>query len=308
MMAPIERLARYHEVGWCPPVLLFVGDTGVGRRKAAYNFIKGARCKEEPGAPPGSFCNECIPCQRVNNNEDPLTTVLPESDFLSVSKVRALTSAQVMVPKGSARFVVVENLANASVASWNALLKALEQPAPRTHYILLSSSRGALTTISSRGTILYFPALEEADLFKLIEADPLSSEVWKKLSTVERSFLLRAVEGSWGKLHLLLINDQALKCLLAIVHNFTVKVFKTEYFKLIKEYSKHEKGGVLPLTCVFRVLFEAVLWDKPLTYAKRLKRILPMDALEKLYKLIGNVRYMPYQSDRLWEYLYLVSH
>ena len=309
MIAPVERLARYHKVGWYPPVLIFVGDTGVGRRKAAYDFIKGVRCDVTAK---GVFCAEdnkkCVVCQRIDGRQDPLLTVVPEGTFLKVSSVRALTAAQVMVPKDSARFIVIEDLSNASSASWNALLKALEQPPARTHYILLTASRGTLTTIASRGTIFYFPALLDADIEKLIAADPLSSEVWKKLSAVDKPFLLRAVEGSWGKLHSLLINDQALKCLLKLVHNFTVRPFKTEYFKLVKEYHAYEKAGSLSLTTVFRTLFEAVLWDKPLTYAKRLKRMMTIEQLKKYHKLIDNTRLMPYQTDRLWEYLYLCSH
>jgi hypothetical protein len=202
---------------------------------------------------------------------------------------------------------VIEDLDNASTAAWNGLLKMLEQPPERTHFIVLASGKGTPTTIQSRGVVLYFGSVEEAILLRNIEAEARTKLVWGKLSQFDHELLLAVSEGSWGRLRGILTNDVALKLLLAMVHNFTVAKTKTEFFRQIREYSEMEKDGVVPLESVFRVLLEAVQENKPLVYAKRMSRNLKNLDVPANLKLLSTVSKMWYQRDRVYEYLYLTT-
>ena len=278
----IVRLRRYLETR-VPPVLIFTGEPGSGRKELAYEFVKWANCKPQ------------------------YLEVYKAAELMSVDKARSLASTRKLVPEGEVRFVVMEDLDNSSTSAWNALLKMLEQPPARTHFILLASGRGVPTTIQSRGVVFYFGTVEDSVLLENIEKEARTKLVWSKLSPFDRELLLAVSEGAWGRLRGILTNDGALKMLLAMVHNFTVAKVKTEFFKQIRDYTELEKDGVLPLESVFRVLLEAVKDNKPLVYAKRITRNLKGLNVDESLKMLGRVQRMWYQRDRIYEYLYMTT-
>ena len=114
-------------------------------------------------------------------------------------------------------------------------------------------------------------------------------------------------EGAWGRLRTILASDAGLRTLLGIAHNFTVAKLKTEFFRQVREYSVLEKAGAVPLESVFRVLLESANEESGLVYAKRMKRNLPKLDINVGLKLVGEAARMPYQRDRVWEYLYLTT-
>ena len=273
------RLQRYLETGRIPPVLIFIGEDGAGRKGVAYQFADKAR-------------GDC-PVEVVQGDV-----------FFSVDAARTLVTP-LKVAAGSRRFIIVEDLDNASTNALNALLKALEQPPPRTHFILIASGRGVITTIKSRGVLFYFKSADSAYLLKKVDAEPLCKLVWGKLGGIDREFLLAVSEGSWGRLHSLLSNDSALKLLLGLVHNFTVPQIKTETFKQIKGYTQAEKESpVPPLASIFRLLLE----QDDLVYSKRLTRNLKKLDRSVALGIVEEAGKISAWRERCWEFLYLSTH
>lgn len=298
----VNRLRRYLKYNKVPSVLIFIGESGSGRKELAYKFVKWANCKQ------GESCaSECVVCQAIDARTYPYLDVFKGSDFLSVEKARDIVGTRKFVPEGVRRFVVVEDLDNASTSAWNALLKMLEQPPDRTHFILVASGKGVPTTIESRGVVFYFGSVDDPVLLDNLQKDPLAKLIWGKMGQIDRDFLLAVAEGSWGRLRGLLSNDAALKLLLAIVHNFTVAKTKTEFFKQVRDYVSLEKGEVVPLESMFRVLLEAARDEKPLVYSRRAVRNLPKLDVPASLSLLGTVSRAYHQRDRVFELMYLTS-
>lgn len=270
------RLQRYLESDLIPPVLIFIGEDGAGRKDKAYRFAEQAK------------------------GSQPVEVVKGEV-FFSVEMARDIVTA-IKVTEGSRRFIIIEDLDNSSTNALNALLKALESPPPRTHFILIASGRGVITTIKSRGVLFYFGSKDSAYLAAKIDTDPLCKLIWGKLNGIDQEFLLAIVEGSWGRLHSLLSNDSALKLLLGLIHNFTVPQTKTETFKQIKGYTQAEKESpVPPLASIFRLLLE----QDNLIYSKRITRNLKKLDRHAALGLVEEASKLSPWRERVWEMLYL---
>jgi DNA polymerase III delta prime subunit len=244
----------------------------------AYDFIKEANCPE------------------------PYLEVYGLEKKLTVNEARALTKRRVKVPDGVRRFVVIEDISHASRSAWNALLKPLENPPERTHFVLIGDTKGLPDTLAGRCVSLYFGGLENSDLVTEVEQDPLCKLAWGKLSKQDRELLLKVSEGSWGRLKGVLSNDSVRKLMLRVVHNFTVQKPKTEYFRDVRDYEELEKNGALPLGNVFRVLLE----DKGLVYSKRMIRNLKLD-VEAMMEVLDSLGKIWHQRSKAYEYLYLMS-
>jgi DNA polymerase-3 subunit delta' len=127
---------------------LFTGPAGAGRELAARAFAASLNCENDP---PG--CGECAGCHTVlTDTATDLRTVRPEGLSLGVKDVRALVRDAASVPTtGRWRILLLEDADRLTEAAANALLKALEEPAERSVFILCAPSvEDVLPTIRSR--------------------------------------------------------------------------------------------------------------------------------------------------------------
>jgi DNA polymerase-3 subunit delta' len=95
----------------------------------------------------------------------------PETQDLSIDQVRSLVLARAAFAptEGRAKVFIVRRAEELSVPAANALLKTLEEPGPRTHFILLSSVGDALLpTIRSRVQRVRFGPLPESVVVDLL--------------------------------------------------------------------------------------------------------------------------------------------
>jgi DNA polymerase-3 subunit delta' len=162
---------------------LFDGPNGVGKELAAFGLAQALVCqRREPGSP--SACGECSACTRAvprpaeTRPVHPDVVVLerglyepatigrrtPETQDLSIDQVRTLVLARAAFPphEGRAKVFIVRRAEEMNQAAANALLKTLEEPGPRTHFILLSSvADSLLPTIRSRTQRVRFAALPD---------------------------------------------------------------------------------------------------------------------------------------------------
>jgi DNA polymerase-3 subunit delta' len=97
----------------------------------------------------------------------------PETQDLSIDQVRALVLARAAFPphEGRAKVFIIRRAEELSQAAANALLKTLEEPGPRTHFVLLSATADALLpTIRSRTQRVRFGPLPDEVLSELLAA------------------------------------------------------------------------------------------------------------------------------------------
>jgi DNA polymerase-3 subunit delta' len=171
---------------------LFDGPEGVGKELTAFGLAQALVC-ERRVAGASDACGECRACARAvprpgesrpihpdvvvieRGLYDPaaLGRRTPETQDISIDQVRVLVLARAAFPphEDRAKVFVVRRAEELSNSAANALLKTLEEPGPRTHFVLLSATADALLpTIRSRTQRVRFGALPDATVAALLEA------------------------------------------------------------------------------------------------------------------------------------------
>jgi DNA polymerase III subunit delta' len=139
-------LRRAVESGPMTHAWLLTGPPGSGRSTAARAFAAALQC-ERAG---DGVCHECHTV--LAGSHPDVALVATEHVFLRVEDVRPLvTLAQQRPSLGRWRVIVVEDADRLNDTSGNLLLKALEEPPPRTVWVLCAPSPDdVLVTIRSR--------------------------------------------------------------------------------------------------------------------------------------------------------------
>src|SRR5690606_17017615 len=125
---------------------LFTGPPGSGRSVAARAFAAALQCPE-------GGCGTCRECRTsVDGTHADVTVVATEGLSIKVEDARALVQEAAHRPSlGRWRVIIVEDADRLTERAADALLKALEEPAPRTVWILCApSSEDVIVTIRSR--------------------------------------------------------------------------------------------------------------------------------------------------------------
>jgi DNA polymerase-3 subunit delta' len=125
---------------------LFTGPPGSGRSVAARAFAAALLCANQG-------CGECPSCRQVAaGTHADLLLIRPDGLSYGVKQTRDLVLRAATAPVyGRWRVVLFEDADRATEQAANALLKAIEEPAPRTVWLLCAPSPDDLpTTIRSR--------------------------------------------------------------------------------------------------------------------------------------------------------------
>jgi DNA polymerase III subunit delta' len=128
---------------------LFTGPPGSGRAAAARSFAAALQCST-PGEP---GCGHCQDCHTALTGTHPdVDLVATEQLTIGVEQARGLVMGSAMSPtRGHFQVIVVEDAERLTEGAANVLLKAIEEPSPRTVWMLCApSSRDLLPTILSR--------------------------------------------------------------------------------------------------------------------------------------------------------------
>ena len=127
--------------GW-----LFTGPPGSGRSVAARAFAAALEC-------PRGGCGTCRECRTaLDGTHADVTIVATEGLSIKVEDTRALVQEAALRPSvGSWRVLIIEDADRLTERAADALLKALEEPTPRTVWMLCAPSlEDVIVTIRSR--------------------------------------------------------------------------------------------------------------------------------------------------------------
>ncbi len=176
---------------------LFVGPPGSGRSNAAKAFAAALQC-------PRGGCGTCNDCRTARSGAHPDVTLLrTEKLSIGVDEVRDLVSRANVAPmNGRWQAVVVEDADRITERGADALLKAIEEPAPKTVWLLCApSADDVIVTIRSRCRELRLvtpPVEAVANL--LVERDGVHEGIaW---------YSAQAAQGHVGRARALALNDE----------------------------------------------------------------------------------------------------
>jgi DNA polymerase-3 subunit delta' len=147
---------------------LFTGPPGSGRSVAARAFAAALLC-------PDGGCGDCACCHQVQaGTHADLLLIRPEGLSYGVKQTRDLVLRAAGQPTGGRwQVVLFEDADRCTEQAANALLKAIEEPAPRTVWLLCApSAEDLVTTIRSRCRIVTLVVPASAAVAKvLVERD-----------------------------------------------------------------------------------------------------------------------------------------
>ena len=155
---------------------LFSGPAGSSVRDALLCFAAALQC-------PRHGCGECEICRLVLSEQDPDVHFAERSGVSwRIEEIREAERVSRRRPLGAGyQIVVLEDIelttTGASVSA-PALLKSLEEPPPRTIFLLSAEELpDALDTVASRCVDVKLRALSETDLRTILESEGASAEV-----------------------------------------------------------------------------------------------------------------------------------
>ncbi len=125
---------------------LVTGPPGSGRSQAARAFAAALQC-------PDHGCGQCRECTTsLSAAHADVTVVATEKVTISIDEVRELVSlAQTSPSQGRWRVIIVEDADRMTERTSNLLLKSIEEPPPRTVWVLCApSADDVVVTIRSR--------------------------------------------------------------------------------------------------------------------------------------------------------------
>lgn len=116
---------------------IFTGPPGSGRSVAARAFAASLECERD-----GAGCGECHGCHTtLGKTHADVRFVVPEGLSIGVGEMRALVLRAASAPSGGRwQVVVIEDADRLTEQAGNALLKAIEEPPPRTVFLLCTPS------------------------------------------------------------------------------------------------------------------------------------------------------------------------
>jgi DNA polymerase-3 subunit delta' len=176
---------------------LFTGPPGSGRSVAARSFAAALLCDRQG-------CGQCPSCRQVAaGSHADLLLVRPDGLSYGVRQTRELVlrAAAAPVYRGW-RVILFEDADRATEQAANALLKAIEEPAPRTVWLLCAPSADDLpTTIRSRCRLITLRIPPSAAVAAVLARDGVGQE--------QALAAARAAQGHIGRARRLATDPEA---------------------------------------------------------------------------------------------------
>lgn len=177
---------------------LITGPPGSGRSNAALAFAAALQCAR-------GGCGECRECRTSASGAHPdVTLVRTEQLSIGVDEVRELVRRAAMSPTlGRHQVIVVEDADRVTERGADALLKSIEEPAPKTVWLLCAPTPDdVVMTIRSRCRSLALATPTPAAVAELLQrrhgVDPAMA-----------AFAARAAQGHIGRARVLATNEAA---------------------------------------------------------------------------------------------------
>ena len=160
----VGKLRRALTLGKPHHAYLFDGPEGIGKHTTALIFAQAFSCQRHPG----EGCGQCESCRKISEGIHPDVIAFEVRNEEGKEKGQA-ERARELIPRlayapheGRVRVVIIDPAHELNGTAANILLKTLEEPPPRTHFVLITPvASSLLSTIRSRCQRLQFRPLDD---------------------------------------------------------------------------------------------------------------------------------------------------
>ena len=191
--AQIEVLRRICAAAQPAHAYLFQGPDGIGKQTIAWALAARLACLKAKGR--DDACGRCRSCRALKRgNHADISLLVRDGASIRIDQVRETGKRLRFEPVvGRCKVLIVEDADRLREEAANALLKTLEEPPPRTHFILLTGKpQLLLRTIISRSQSVRFTSLAPEDVCAILETEGRSAEVARLAAALSEGSLARA--------------------------------------------------------------------------------------------------------------------
>ncbi|MDD4412670.1 MAG: DNA polymerase III subunit delta' [Patescibacteria group bacterium] len=261
---------------------IFAGPVDLGKRMMANNLVKSIVCESNND---GTACHSCPQCHLVDiGNHPDLFFLEKETDKknISIEETREFIRQANMSSFGNYRFGIINNAENLNLASANALLKTMEEPASKTVLILITNSlKNIPKTIISRSQVFIFKRTVEKKIFEYL----------KTTKAIDRALALELAamsQGSFKKAEKFLSDKDYLERRRRIADGFLTVILadNIERFDYLSEILKKDESGQSAVATATEILeiWQGVVRDLLLAVFNNDDLIVNRFLLEKINK------------------------
>lgn len=145
----VQTLKNAIELGQVHHAYLFVGSRGTGKTSLAKILAAALNCEQGPTVTP---CGQCEACLGIAEARSIDVVEMDAASNNSVDDIRALRDQVVYAPvNGKHKVYILDEAHMLSKQAWNAFLKTLEEPPPRTVFVLATTEADkVLATVADR--------------------------------------------------------------------------------------------------------------------------------------------------------------
>ena len=189
----VTPLRNAIKTGRVPHAILLTGPRGIGKTTLARIIARCLNCQEGPTDTP---CNKCHSCKEIGTN---LSTDVQEIDAASRTSVddvrEIIESVRYSASPGKYRIFVIDEVHMLSTAAFNALLKTLEEPPPKSLFVLATTNPEKIPyTVVSRCQRYDLRQVSVSEIAKRLET--VAKSEGAKLTNTSLQAIARAAAGS----------------------------------------------------------------------------------------------------------------
>lgn len=192
----VRLLRKIVERERVPSGLLLWGPAGVGKRLAAYEFVKALNCE----SPDDGACGECLPCRKTDSGNHPDVKLIVPTDKSREIKTREIDEVNELAAlrpfEAKQRAFIFEDAERMNASAQNHFLKTLEEPPGPSVFLLVTAfPRQLLPTIRSRCQPIRFGALRPETVTDILTRDrDLPAEQAQAIARLSEGQMSRAFD------------------------------------------------------------------------------------------------------------------
>jgi DNA polymerase-3 subunit gamma/tau len=173
---------------------VFAGSRGCGKTTTARILARALNCEKGPTPDPCGVCDACV---EIAQGRDLDVLEIDAASHTGVDNIREVVIAGLAFPPARDRYKVfiIDEVHQLSSASFNALLKSIEEPPPHAVFMMATTELHKIPdTILSRSQVFEFRTISPKDIGNQLKRITQTEQI--EASDIALALIARAAEGS----------------------------------------------------------------------------------------------------------------